>query len=206
MRYMTTVNITLRTSKGALPLKPGDTFESKEDICDLANQGKVIPVKDVMRKKYDEHLALLSRHGLSLEEIRDADPAIYRNIMSAQEDMDNFYKDGNLKLFLSAMNRILYLFRQQVRISWEKMNTAVKIHSNKLNCAVWLAPNLQVRNKLLEACVAENIYTFPEIAEIGTADIKTLDVIHAAKKEFRKAIVKHCKHINRNVRESENDD
>jgi len=50
MRYMTTVNIKLKTFMGVVELRPGDTFKPKypEAVKSLVAEGKLLPVKNAL--------------------------------------------------------------------------------------------------------------------------------------------------------------
>ncbi|MEW6163091.1 MAG: hypothetical protein AB1606_07255 [Nitrospirota bacterium] len=76
----------------------------------LTQEGKVIPVKEIISIEKEVFEKKLKKSGLKLEELKDYFPDLYRRIEGAQRELERGIQSKNLRIFRGAVDHILKLY------------------------------------------------------------------------------------------------
>ena len=193
MKFQTLIPLRFETSQGVIELKPGDTFEPKDEeaIRWLLIDGRVRPLSDVMAEKYRELTGWLHQFDLTVDELKETLPGLYQDIQDAIESLDNSFVTEDLAAFQDAFNKVRELYTEALFKDGRRV--AVKVWSEILHAYLWVVETDKDMHSLSSQGIKEVIYTADEIKRLKGLSNDSLKEVHKAKEVFESSRIEEIK-------------
>jgi hypothetical protein len=116
MIYKVLDRLSARTNAGILELQPGQLINlNTEKAKRLMQKGVIISLRDTMLQEYRQFMQWLGNHDITSDEIKNFDPDIHQNLISAIEELDNCYYRDDYQGFINHMERAKRLYLEAVK-------------------------------------------------------------------------------------------
>ncbi|MBF0487212.1 MAG: hypothetical protein HQK98_03540 [Nitrospirae bacterium] len=201
MRYAASIPLTIKTPKGVLDIRAGQSFKVANNgfLLELIEAGKVRLVHDILKEQYHEYTKRINE----LPELdMSALPDLKQEIQTAEGQLNDAIKNEDLPTFTQAKERVLSLYMQAVAYT-NPRSVAVKIWSEVLQCFLWVVPDRDDVKALRDTGVMEAIYAHGEVMSLKGSSIDHLQAVHAAKVVFTEGLVKDSVDVKYTVRAPE---
>ncbi|MEO5359182.1 MAG: hypothetical protein H7843_01900 [Nitrospirota bacterium] len=182
MRYAASIPLTIKTPKGVLDIRAGQSFKvaNNEFLLDLIKAGTVRPVRDILLSEFSEHTKRLSE--LPAVDI-NAIPELNTEIQAAIRQMNEAMENEDLSGFKTSMEIVESLYLKAVAMLRPDA-VSVRVYSEVLGCYLWIVQSKDEAKTLRNSGVKETVYDFNEVRALKGSSPAHLKAVHTAKEVF----------------------